>query len=89
MKAEPIDIDKYEYATGAQIRMKNTIAEGKGALERNMYIEKQRSSQTIKIIGDPGKMNQIYRCILRETTQEYYTKWVGPMKYTTEPSYIA
>ena len=70
MQAGPIDIDKYEYASEAQIQMKNSIGEGKDALERNRYIEKQRSSQTIMIIGDPRKMNQIYRDILRDATQE-------------------
>ena len=70
MQEGPIDIDQYEYVTGAQIRMQNAIDEVKDALEGNMYIGKQRSSQTIKIIGDPGKMNQIYRDMLRETTQD-------------------
>ena len=70
MQSAPIDVDQYEFATGAQIRMRNAIDEGKDALERNRYVGKQRSAQTIKIICDPDKMNHIYRDIPRETTQE-------------------
>ena len=70
MQEGPIDIEQYEYATGAKMRMKNAVADERDVLERNRYIEKQRRSQTIKIIGDPGKMNTIYRDILSETTHE-------------------
>ena len=48
----------------------NAIGEGKDAIERNMYIGKHRSPQTVKIIGGPDKMNQIYRDIPIETTKE-------------------
>ena len=70
MQEGPIDVDKYEYATGAQVWMKNAISEEKDTLERDRYIPKQRSSQTIKIICDPSKMNLIYRDLVREPTQE-------------------
>ena len=70
MQEGPTDIDQYEYVTGAQIRMQNAIAEERDALERNRYIAKRRSSQTIKIIGGPGEMNTIYRDLLSETTHE-------------------
>ena len=70
MQEGPIDIEQYEYVTGAQIRAKNAIAEERDVLGRNRYIEKQRISKTIKIIGGPGKMNTIYRDLLSETTQE-------------------
>ena len=70
MQAEPTDIDKYEYATWGANPNANAISEVQDALERNRYVEKQRSSKTIKIIGDTDKMNQIYRDIPRETTQE-------------------
>ena len=52
------------------MRMKNAIAEERDILERNRYIEKLRSAQTIKIIGDPGKLDTIYREMLIETTHE-------------------
>ena len=70
MQDGPICIDQYEYATGAQIRMRNSIAEGKGSFERNRYIGKQRISQTLKIIGNPAKLNTIYRDILTESTKD-------------------
>ena len=70
MQAGPIDIDQYEYAAGAQIRMKNAISEEKDTLERNRYTEKHRSSQTIKIICDTSKMNLIYRDLVSVPTQE-------------------
>ena len=70
MQEGPIDVEQYEYATGAQIRMKNSIAEGKDTLDRNRYIEKKRSSQTIKIICDPGKLKLVFNDLAREPTQE-------------------
>ena len=67
---EPIDIDQYQYSTGAKIRMKNAISGEKGTLERNRYIGKHRSSKAIKIICDPANRNMIYRDQVREKTQE-------------------
>ena len=64
-----IDLDQYEYVTGAQIRMQNAIAVERDTLERNRYIKKQRSSQTVKIIGGPIELNKLYRDLLTETTQ--------------------
>ena len=63
-------MDQYEYATGAQSRMENAIEEEQDALERNRYTEKHRSSQTIKIIRDPIKMNLTYRDLVRGPIQE-------------------
>ena len=70
MQGGPIDIEQYDYVKGAQMRMKNAIAEERGELEMNRYIEKQRSAQTIKIIGDPDKLNTIYREMLSGATHE-------------------
>ena len=50
--------------------MKNSISVEKGALERDRYAEKQRSSHTIKIICDAAEMNLIYRDQVRGPTQE-------------------
>ena len=69
MQGEIIELDQYENVTGPQIRMKNAIAECRDTLERNRYIEKQRSSQVIKIIGEPGELNLIYRDMITEMTQ--------------------
>ena len=90
MQSAPIDVDQYEFATGAQIRMRNAIDEGKDALERNRYVGKQRSAQTIKIICDPDKMNHIYRDIPRETTQGvlYEMGRAGEMYYGAAIQYL-
>ena len=48
----PIEIEQYDFATGAQMRMKNAISEEREILERNRYIEncevrrQSRSSET-------------------------------------------
>ena len=42
------------------MRMKNALAEQRDILERNRYVEKIRSAQTIKIICDPEELNRIY-----------------------------
>ena len=55
------------------MRTKNAISEERDTLGRNRYIEKQRSAQTIKIIGSPNKLNTIYREMLSETTHEVIT----------------
>ena len=65
-----IDIARPEHARGPHIRMKCGISELKGGLERNRYVEKQRISQTFKIICDPGKMNKIFQDIVSETTRK-------------------
>ena len=70
MQEGPIGSEKYEYARVARIRMKIAISEEKDALSRNRYAEKHRISQTIKIICDQNNMDQIYRDLLREPTQE-------------------
>ena len=70
MQEGPIDVEQYEYATGAQIRMKNSIAEGKDTLDRNRYIEKKRSSQTIKIICDPAILKKIFNDLAQESAKE-------------------
>ena len=69
-KEGPIDVQQKEYATGAQIRMKNAIAEGKDTIERNRYIEKQRSSQTIKIICDPAILKKIFNDLAHESAKD-------------------
>ena len=55
-----------------------------------MYVGRQTSSQTVKIIGDPDKMNQIYRDILSETTQDvlYKMKRNEEMYYGTAIQYL-
>ena len=55
-----IDVEKYEYQIGAHMRMKNALAAERDILERNRYIEKIRSAQTIKIICDPEELNALY-----------------------------
>ena len=59
----PIDISKPEQAEWPFNLMKFAIAELKGELERDRYVEKPRSSQTFKIIFDDAKL----RTILQET----------------------
>ena len=89
MQEGPIDVAQYVFATVAQIRMGNAIAERKDAIERNRYVEKQRRLQTIKIICDPEKMNHIYRDIVWETTKESLYDMGRMGKCTTEPSFSA
>ena len=43
MKEGPIDVEQYEYVTGAQIRMGNAIAGERDILGRNRYIENREA----------------------------------------------
>ena len=52
--AAPIDLTKPEQVAGPRNLMKLGIAERKDEIERNGYVEKQRSSHPFKIIRDPG-----------------------------------
>ena len=70
MQEGPIDVEQKEYSPGAHIRLKNAIAEGKDTLDRNRYIEKQRSSRTIKIIRDPVILRKISNDLVRGSAQE-------------------
>ena len=68
MKPGIIDIEKYEYQIGPQMRMEIALAEQRDILERDRYIEKIRSAQTIKIICDPEILEKMYQGLLEETT---------------------
>ena len=46
----------------------NALAEERDVLERNRYIEKVRSAQTIKIIGDPDRLDRLYKKLFEEET---------------------
>ena len=52
------------------MRMQNALAEQRDILERDRYIEKVRSAQTIKIIADPDQLETQYRECTKETTYE-------------------
>ena len=63
-----VDIEKYEFQIAPQMRMKNALEEQRDVLERERYIAKVRSAQTIKIICDPGTIGKMYKEQLGETT---------------------
>ena len=68
----PIDLANPEQLTGPHIRMKLSISELKGALERNRYIEKQRRSETCKIICDKAKLGRIIAQMAKEPPNRRY-----------------
>ena len=70
MRGGIIDLDTREMQTGAQMGMKNALAEERYILERNRYIEKVRSAQTIKIIVGPGQLEKQFKENIKETTYE-------------------
>ena len=81
---------KPEQVTGPHNRTKVAIAEEKDVLERNRYIEKQRRSQTFKIICGPAKLGRILtgmenepsRATLRDLqipTEAYYAAVIAYM----------
>ena len=53
-------MEKYEYQIGEHMRMENALSEQRDILERDRYVEKIRSAQTIKIICEPEELNRIY-----------------------------
>ena len=68
--AGPIDISKAYQVTGPRNLMELSTADRKAALERERYIEQQRSSQTPKIICDAGKLGRIIHEMADETTRD-------------------
>ena len=46
----------------------NALADERDVLERNRYIEKVRSAQTSKIIGDPDRIDRMYKKLLEANT---------------------
>ena len=70
--------------------MENALAEQGDVLERERYVEKVRSAQTIKIICDPGTLDKMYKEQLAETTfiaLEDLRRWED-MIYGTTIQYI-
>ena len=61
MQEGTIGVEKYEYQIGAHMRMKNALAAERDILERDRYVEKIRSAQTIKIICEPDDLNTLHR----------------------------
>ena len=85
-----IDIEKYEYQIGPQMRMKNALAEQRDILERGRYVEKIRSAQTIKIICEPEVLDKMFQEQRKETTHralEDLRSWED-MYYGTAIQYI-
>ena len=68
--AWPIDLAKPEQVKGPHNRMKLAISEEKDVIGRNRYIEKQRFSQTFKIICGPAKLGRILTGMTNWATQE-------------------
>ena len=66
MQEGAIDVEKYEYQIGAHMRMKNALAAERDVLERDRYVEKIRSAQTIKIICEPDDLNTLYRQLYKK-----------------------
>ena len=72
-----VDVEKYEYQTGAHMRMQNALSEQNGILERSRYIETNASAQTIKIIGGPDELNKIYGELFDEEVARRSLGWMG------------
>ena len=53
------------------------ISEIKDELMRSRYVEKQQISQTIKIICDPGKLDQSFHVVVNGPTQENEWPMIG------------
>ena len=52
--------------TGAQMGMRNALAEQRYIPERDRYIAQKRSALTIKIIADPRQLGKLYEEFMKD-----------------------